>query len=93
MGKKHKPTEDLYESFKRFFTKLSKQELVDKFNNEVGNRGWTSARSIYLHELREAMIDSGIDCSKVINESGGFNLDKNVKLLGNQLAYVNLPTN
>ena len=68
------------------------EQLTEIYNREVGGRGWNSARSVFLHELRCALSNLGIDYSCVLNSSGGFNLDKNVKLLDNQLAYVDLPT-
>jgi hypothetical protein len=65
-------------------SKLSREELTEKFNQEVGCKGWVSARAIYLIELRVALINAGIDFSAVVNYSGGFNLNKKVKLVDNR---------
>lgn len=81
------PREELREKYKNYFESLSKQELVDSFNKQVGNCGWSSSRAIYLYELRKVLDKSGINISSVQNDSGGFNLNKKVKLEGNRLTY------
>jgi hypothetical protein len=65
-------------------SKLSREELTEKFNQEVGCNGWVSVRAIYLMELRIALTNAGIDFSAVVNYSGGFNLNKKVKLEDNR---------
>jgi hypothetical protein len=65
-------------------SKLSREELTEKFNLEVGCRGWVSVRAIYLIELRVALTNARIDFSAVVNYSGGFNLNKKVKLEDNR---------
>lgn len=67
------------------FSKKSAEELLQVFNHEVGNKGWSYTRSVYLHELREAFLCSGINISCVSNISGGFNLSKKAILINNRL--------
>lgn len=73
--------------FRNQLSDKSREELIDLFNREVGNTGWVSARSIYLIELRRAIQKAGIDCSIVLNESGGFNLKRRVKLSSDKLEF------
>lgn len=51
-------------------------QLIDLFNKEVGQTHWVSARGRHLSALRQAFRHHGIDCSEVLNSSGGFNLAK-----------------
>jgi acetolactate synthase regulatory subunit len=79
----------LEESYKLDLAKLSKEELVERFNREVGNRGWVSTRAIYLSELRSAMENAEINIKSVLNSSGGFNLNRKVELKeGNTLVLL-----
>ncbi len=41
------------------------QELVDMFNQSVGNRGWTSARAAHDQMLVDTLIKLGVDVSAV----------------------------
>ena len=40
-------------------------QLVELFNKEVGNRGWTSERSAFDAALIDAFINKGVDVSAV----------------------------
>lgn len=73
--------------FRNQLSDKSREELIDLFNREVGNIGWVSARGIYLIELRRAIQKTGIDCSIVIDDSGGINLKRRVKLSGDKLTF------
>jgi hypothetical protein len=48
----------------RFLT-ASIQELVDIFNQSVGNRGWTSMRAVHDKMLIDELIRRGIDVSAI----------------------------
>lgn len=41
------------------------QELVDIFNQSVGNRGWTSMRAVYDQMLIQEFMRRGIDISAI----------------------------
>ena len=41
------------------------QELVDIFNQSVGNRGWTSMRAVHDQILIDEIIRRGIDVSAI----------------------------
>ncbi len=64
----------------RQLTLLTSEELVVRLNQEVRNAGWTSTRAIYLQELRNALINAGLDITEVVNESGGLILSREVEL-------------
>jgi hypothetical protein len=56
------------------------EQLTEIYNREGRGRGWNSACSVFLHELRCALSNVGVDYSCVLNSSGGFNLNRKVKL-------------
>lgn len=61
-------TNKLYKEYKERFGIMSDDELVNAFNSEVGNAGWTSARSAYLAALHEEFELRGYDFSKIGNK-------------------------
>lgn len=79
----------LEKEFSRQLANLTTPQLAQAFNREVGNRGWTYARSVYLQELRRALQRAGVDISSVVNPLGGFNLSRKVYLEHNRLQPVN----
>ncbi len=55
-------------SYKFHVARLSSMpifQLVELFNKEVGNRGWTSERSSFDAALIDALINKGVDVSAV----------------------------
>lgn len=53
-------------SYKFHVARLSSMpvsQLVELFNKEVGNRGWTSERSSFDAALVDAFINKGVDVS------------------------------
>jgi hypothetical protein len=70
---------------------LSNAKLVEKFNAQVGNRGWGTARSIYLDCLRKEIRKRNFD-SRILfdfDKSGNitaFNLGKKVMLKRGRLV-------
>ena len=43
------------------------EELVARFNDEVGKHGWVAARGRHLTALRLALLATGLDCSSFID--------------------------
>ena len=66
---------DLSKQFKESFQKETVQELIAIFNKYVGNRGWCSAKGVYLAALREEIIKRDFDNTDIII-SGGLKLSK-----------------
>ena len=74
----------LYESFKRRMEKYSDEELIQAFNNEVGNPGWTSARAAYLTAIHNEFNERGYDYSAIGNEEE-LSFARKVKLVGRKI--------
>ena len=74
--------------FRTQLANLSKEELLEIFNKEVGGRGWTSARAFFLVELGNAFRKLEVDISEVTNDSGGFNLNRKAILKANKLVVI-----
>lgn len=77
----------LIEKFENDLATLSDQALVERFNREVGNRGWVSARACFLAALRNQFEYRAIDYALVKNETGGINLAKKVVLIDGKLSF------
>jgi len=76
--------DERYLSFKERFEKMSDKELVDAFNEEVGNPGWTGARGAYLAALHSEFRERGFDFSEIGNEEE-LSLAKKVTLIVKKL--------
>lgn len=59
MGKK------ILSQFASQFAEASLNSLVESFNAQVGNRGFTSTRAAHDHALIEELIRRGIDVSAI----------------------------
>ena len=46
------------------------EDLVSSFNHEQPSTAWVSARGRFLAALRQAFLDSEVDCSNFISEEG-----------------------
>jgi hypothetical protein len=64
----------------------SDEELVERFNGQVGVTVWVGARGRYLHALRLEFDRRGIDYSCV--DKGGLSLRRKVKLVGKKLKIA-----
>ena len=78
---------DLSNEFKESFKKETDQELIAIFNKYVGNRGWCSAKGVYLAALREEIIKRDFDNTDIII-SGGLKLSRRVVLIANRLEFA-----
>jgi hypothetical protein len=63
------------------------EELVDNFNSDQPSQGWVSARGRFLAALRQAFVDSEVDCSNFISEQG-MSLQYQIRLEGNIIFQV-----
>lgn len=71
--------------FAKQLSGLSDEQLVARFNQDVGNTGWGNARSYCLTCLRMEMERRSLDASVAIKDDG-FSLAKRVKLVGDRLV-------
>ena len=54
-----------YQEYAARFAAASSQSLVESFNKEVGNPGWTSVRASFIAALIDEFRNRGIDISAV----------------------------
>lgn len=78
--------ENLIEKFEKNLTVLTDQELVNRFNQEVGNQGWVSARAHFLKALTNQFESREIDYSIIKNENT-ISFAKKVLLKEKKLHY------
>ena len=57
------------------------EELITSFNREVGNKGRTSTRAVYLSLLHEEFVRRGFDCSVIENPDKGFSYAHHIVLM------------
>lgn len=58
-------TEEYYNNLKKEMASRSVESLVDEFNRQVGNTGWTSIRGLHDSVLIDTLIAKGVDVSAV----------------------------
>ncbi len=78
---------DLSREFKESFQEKTDQELIAIFNQYVGNKGWCSAKGVYLAALREEITERDFDNTHLIIE-GGLKLSRRVVLIANRLEFA-----
>jgi len=69
------------------FADDSIEELVQTFNSDQPSQGWVSARGRFLAALRQAFLDTEIDCSSFISEEG-MSLDYPIRLEGKIIFQI-----
>lgn len=78
---------ELSEEFKERFKEKTDQELIAIFNKYVGNRGWCSAKGVYLAALRKEITERDFENTDLIIE-GGLKLSHRVVLIANRLEHA-----
>ena len=68
---------------------MNDEQLVDAFNREVGNSGWTGSRASYLSALHEEFENRNYDYS-AIGGKGSLSLKKKVRVTGNKILLDEL---
>ena len=58
-------TEEYLNELKESMAKRSIESLVEEFNQQVGNTGWTSIRGVHDSVLIDTLIEKGVDVSAV----------------------------
>ena len=58
------------------FSKMSNHQLVQRYNQELGNPGWTTSRANFLSDLSAELIKRQIDVSVISTDGKGLNLSK-----------------
>lgn len=68
-----------YQDYAARFAAVTSQSLVESFNREVGNTGWTSMRASFIAALIDEFRNRGIDISAV-NDGRSTDFNQNVRL-------------
>ena len=79
--------EDSLSQYAARFAAASLTSLVDSFNSQVGNRGWTSARACHDTALIREFKRRGIDVSSV-SHGNSISFAHHVQLTGNRLVII-----
>jgi hypothetical protein len=58
------------------FSKMSNHQLVKRYNQELGNPGWTTSRANFLSDLRAEITKRQIEIEAISSDGKGFNLSK-----------------
>ncbi|MFA7133583.1 MAG: hypothetical protein WC122_01230 [archaeon] len=66
------------------FRSMNDKQLIDAFNNEVGNSGWTASRASYLFALCGEFKNRDYDYSN-IGEEKVMSLNKKIKLINKKI--------
>lgn len=74
-------------NFEGKLQKMNDHELIDRFNQEVGNQGWGNARAAFLYALRNEFLSRDLDASKIIYEDG-MSLKRKICLKGKEIDFV-----
>lgn len=74
-------------NFEATLQKMNDHELIDRFNQEVGNQGWGNARAAFLYALRNELLSRDFDASKIIYEDG-MSLKRKICLKGKEIDFV-----
>jgi hypothetical protein len=69
---------------------LTNEQLVERYNKECGNTGWTSSRGSFLVELHAEFKSRKLDISAISADGKSLNLNANnkCKLVGNKLVRI-----
>ena len=68
-----------YQEYAARFAAASNQSLIESFNREVGNTGWTSVRASYIAALIDEFRNRLIDIS-VVNDGCSTDFNHHVRL-------------
>ena len=72
------------EECEKKFMKMTDNDIIDVFNKQVGNSGWTTSSGIYLFCLETEMRNRLFDLSAVFNK--GLFFGKKIKLVKNVIV-------
>lgn len=59
----------MHNQFTAQLRRLDNDQLVHRFNSEVGNPGWTTSRGKFLVALTDEFLDRDIDISSIYSNN------------------------
>lgn len=82
-------TAEYYKELQESMANRSVEALVEEFNQQVGNTGWTSIRGVHDSVLIDTLIAKGVDVSAVY-DGVTISFSKKVKLneANNKVIFV-----
>ena len=78
-----------YQEYTARFAAASNQSLIESFNKEVDNLGWTSMRANFIAALIDEFRKRGIDISAV-NDGRSTDLNHHVRLDENSKSLIQI---
>lgn len=58
-------TKEYFDNLQKEMANKSVESLIEEFNQQVGNTGWTSIRGVHDSVLIDTLIAKGVDVSTV----------------------------
>ncbi len=81
-------SQELYNKFMVQLNKCSDEEIIEKFNLQVGCGGWVTTRASLLGALYEQFRIRKFDYSEIRGEREGYSLNRKVKLIGKSIKEI-----
>ena len=72
-------TKEFFDNLQEEMASRSVESLVEEFNRQVGNTGWTSIRGLHDSVLIDTLIAKGVDVSAVY-DGVGISFKRKIKL-------------
>ena len=73
-----------YEEYLSKFKEMDDSQLIEAFNKQVGNPGWTTSRGSYLKALHQEFADRNYDYSD-IGDAGSLSFKNKIKLVDKKI--------
>ena len=80
-----KSQEELFEEFLDRFVSKSDKYMINVFNEEVGKKGWVSARGTYMAAIHKEFENRGFDYSAIGNKKS-LSFNNRIKLVKKKIV-------
>ena len=87
MKKAQNLPQKLFHQYMEQLNRCSDEEIIEKFNHEVGCGGWGTARASFLGALHEQLNIRKFDYTQ-IGDKGRCSLKRKVKLIGKTIHVI-----
>ena len=75
------------EEYRKLFSQMADEELIESFNNDACKQGWVSARGFLLSAIHHEFEKRGFDYS-VLEDRNRLSLGHRVKLTGKKMEII-----
>ena len=82
-----KTGQDYFIEFQKQLKSYNDEELINRFNEEVGNKGWGTARASFLSALHEEFNLRGFDYS-VIGDTNSLSFKNKITLINKTIKKI-----